>query len=307
MLPSLARMLTACISCGHGCGVNRVAGARGTCRTTGNFRNAEVSSHTLHFGEEPPLVGKGGSGTVFFSRCNLACVYCQNHQISHEGAGSIVDPDMLAERYHDLAVKGAVNINLVSPTHYLYPLLEAVAIASERGMNLPLVYNTNGYDSVPVLRLLDGIIDIYLPDAKYSTDALAKKYSGAENYVSANRAAIREMYRQTGALEVHEGVARHGTIIRHLVLPDDIAGSYDLLLWLSDSGMKDATLSLMSQYAPKHRAAEHPPLARTVTAQEYHDVIEYASSLGFTHILAQELGSNEVYFPDFKNDMPFKQ
>lgn len=300
-------MLTACALCGHACRVNRIAGMSGKCRTKGDHRYAEIASHTLHFGEEPPLVGNGGSGTVFFSRCNLSCVFCQNHQISQEGLGTSIDEEMLAERYIELAGKGAVNINLVSPTQYLYPALCALAAASERGMDLPVVYNTNGYDSLPVVKLLDGIIDIYLPDAKYSTDAAAVKYSGAENYVGVNRAAIKEMYRQTGPLAVENGVAKHGILIRHLILPDDIAGSYDFLLWLSGEGMLDVTLSIMCQYAPKYRASECPELSRTITAKEYQDVIAYASSRGFEHILAQEMGSNEVFFPDFRNDAPFTQ
>lgn len=296
----------ACRLCGRACGVNRIENEPGYCAT--DSRDAEqvrYASATLHFGEEPPLVGRGGSGTVFFTHCNLRCVYCQNYQISQFGLGEDAGYTTLAEDMLGLERAGAENINLVTPTHYIYPILLALREAYGRGLTRPLVYNTNGFDRVELLALLDGIVDIYLPDMKYSDPACALTYSHAEQYPDVARAAVLEMYRQTGRLRGAGGVAAKGLIIRHLVLPEDQSGSYDFLLWLRDAGLMDVTLSLMRQYSPRHRATCYERIARPVTDTEYLEVVRFAGKLGFENLLVQGEDSPDVYLPDFTRDDPF--
>jgi len=264
------------------------------------------ASATLHFGEEPVLVGRGGSGTVFLSRCNLCCVFCQNHQISQEGLGRDVQAEDLADVFLDMQAQGAENVNLVTPTHYFYPILLALNMACSRGLALPIVYNTNGYDSLTLLTLLDGIVDIYLPDLKYMDEGNALRYSAAPGYSTVAKAALQEMYRQVGSVELEHGAARKGLLIRHLVLPDDISGSYEALLWLKDAGLTEATIGLMSQYSPQYRAREYPELLRRLHPKEYRDFVEYAEKLGFEHVLTQSLASTEHYLPDFRRRDPFR-
>lgn len=308
ILPEIKRLLAHCCLCGHRCGIDRTADAAGFCRVrTTDCEHVRVSSWTRHFGEEPMLVGHGGSGTVFFTYCNLRCVFCQNYQISQEGLGDEMDTTELARVYLALQHDGAENLNWVTPTHAIYPILAALRDAIAQGFALPIVYNTNGYDSVELLRLLDGIVDIYLPDMKYMDAANAAKYSAAPGYPDVAKAALREMYRQAGAIHVEDGVARRGMIIRHLVLPDHLANSYDFLLWLKDEGMHDVTLSLMSQYAPRHRAHDFPELSGRVPYTEYRALVEYALDLGFENVLAQQPESGDVYFPDFNREQPFDQ
>ncbi|NIA13427.1 MAG: radical SAM protein, partial [Nitrospiraceae bacterium] len=227
ILPSVGELLSECRLCGHGCGVDRLHDATGLCRTDDvDAQHVRVSSHTLHFGEEPMLVGRGGSGAVFFSHCNLRCVFCQNYQISQEGAGREVAYGELARMFQALQVEGAENINLVTPTHYIYPILLGLRHAYRHGLDRPLVYNTNGYDSVELLALLEGVVDLYLPDLKYMDSARAKRYSSAERYPDVAKDAIAEMFRQVGGVVIQNGVARKGVIIRHLVLPNDLANTY---------------------------------------------------------------------------------
>lgn len=257
------------------------------------------------------LVGFGGSGTVFFTHCNLRCVFCQNYQISQLGMGTEIDASELATIFLDLQEQGAENINFVTPTHCIYPILLALADACSKGLDLPLVYNTNGYDSVELLRLLDGIIDIYLPDMKYMDPVPAMKYSSGKDYPDVAKAAIIEMYRQVGPVcfskaDARKNVAARGLIIRHLVLPENLANSYDFLLWLKDQGMTDVTLSIMSQYSPQHRAREFQELNNTVSHGEYRSIVQYAVDLGFENVLAQGLDSSEIYLPDFRNEKPFQ-
>ena len=305
-LPGVEKLLRDCCLCGHRCGIDRHANAVGFCRTASADRfHVRYSSYTLHFGEEPLLVGRGGSGTVFFAHCNLRCVFCQNFQISQQGLGEDIRYTRLAEIFLELQRDGAENINLVTPTHYIYPILLALRDAYRAGLTLPLVYNTNGYDSVELLALLDGIVDIYLPDLKYMDVAHARKYSSAERYPETSQQAIREMYRQAGPVVESDGVAARGLIIRHLLLPENIAGSYDFLLWLQDEGMFDATLSLMSQYSPQHRAAEFPELRGCIEQKDYRDIVRYALDLGFEHLLTQGIESAALYLPDFEKDRPF--
>jgi putative pyruvate formate lyase activating enzyme len=306
-LPDVWRLLEKCCLCGHSCGVDRTKGAVGFCRARAvDLDHARCSSWTLHFGEEPPLVGQGGSGTVFFTHCNLRCVFCQNYQISQEGLGDDVNVGDLAGIFLQLQRDGAENLNWVTPTHYIYPILAALRQAIQEGFRLPIVYNTNGYDSVQLLRLLEGIVDIYLPDLKYMNEANAVKYSSAPGYPEVAKAAIKEMYRQVGRVRMYRGVARKGLIIRHLVLPNNIADSYDFLLWLRDEGMEDVTLSIMRQYSPRHRAAEFPELNAHISAKEYREVVKSALDLGFTHLLTQGIESRDIYFPDFEQDKPFE-
>jgi putative pyruvate formate lyase activating enzyme len=306
ILPSVEHLLTPCRLCGRRCGVIRMENAPGFCRTTSlDPYHVRCSSYTLHFGEEPPLVGRGGSGTVFFTHCNLRCVFCQNHQISQAGLGRDIAYQELARIFLALQQEGAENINLVTPTHYIYPILLALRDAYREGLDRPLVYNTNGYDAVELVSLLDGIVDIYLPDMKYTDPAACEKYSSGTNYPEVAKRAIKEMYRQVGTVASSRGVAKRGVIIRHLILPENIAGSYDFLLWLKDEGIMDVTLSLMSQYAPQHRAREFPELSRRVSTKEYRDVVRYAVDLGFTRLLTQGLSSSDVYLPDFERDDPF--
>ncbi|MCX5757915.1 MAG: radical SAM protein [Candidatus Hydrogenedentes bacterium] len=307
VLAAVESLLESCRLCGHACGVNRLAGKTGFCRTpAGPAGHAYVSSHTLHFGEEPMLTGRGGSGTVFLTHCNLRCVFCQNHQISQSGIGEAVAPDELAGIFMALQHDGAENINLVTPTHYIHPILVGLRRAYENGLVLPVVYNTNGYDSLALLRLLDGIVDIYLPDVKYMEETPARQYSQAPDYPAVAKAAILEMYRQGGPVEIVDGVARKGIIIRHLILPNGLAGSYDLILWLRDAGLQDVTLGLMSQYSPQYHARTYPELDARIGAREYTEIVRYALDQGFEHVLAQGFDSADYYLPDFGRDQPFE-
>ena len=225
------RLYDSCICCGHLCKTDRNNNKIGRCKIFEDTSHIKVASHTLHFGEEPMLVGNNGSGTVFFSNCNLSCVFCQNHQISSEGIGEIIDLDKLASYFLDLEREGANNINLVSATHVIYPVLKALKIALLNGLNLPIVYNTNGYDTNELLDCLNGIIDIYLPDLKYFNNEKAIKYSRAENYFDVAINAITIMKNQVGDLIVDENdIAKSGIIIRHLVLPNNESDSYDILI-----------------------------------------------------------------------------
>jgi putative pyruvate formate lyase activating enzyme len=308
ILPAVTKLLAECCLCGRRCGINRVENARGFCRATGSdFEHARCSSYTLHFGEEPMLVGTGGSGTVFFTHCNLRCVFCQNYQISQLGMGEEVHYTDLARMFFELQAERAENINLVTPTHYIYPILLALRDACSRGLKLPLVYNTNGYDSIELLSLLDGIVEIYLPDMKYMDAAIARKYSFADRYPEVAKQAIKEMYRQVGKVVTSKGVAQRGVIIRHLILPNNLAGSYDFLLWLKDEGMQDVTLGLMSQYSPRHRAHEFEEINSRVSLKEYRRIVRYAVDLGFRNLLTQGVDSRDIYFPDFEKDTPFSE
>jgi putative pyruvate formate lyase activating enzyme len=267
----------------------------------------KVASIGPHYGEEPPISGTHGSGTVFFSGCNLRCVYCQNFQISWEGIGDERSEVGIAEEMLKLQERGCHNINLVSPTHVANQVRKVLVLAKEKGLKVPVVYNTNGTDAVSVLRSFEGLVDIYLPDIKYSDDEMAFKYSGVKNYVEKNREAIKEMFRQAGNLVVDEnGIAKRGLIVRHLVLPNNIAGSRESLAFLA-SLSKDIWLSVMAQYHPCYKAKEYPELDRRINSAEYCQVLDWVEELEFTNVQAQELESAEVYLPDFKAQRPFKE
>jgi len=306
ILPEVRRLVSPCRACGHACGADRTGSGVGVCEAgVGEGDRVRWQAAVPHFGEEPMLVGRGGSGTVFFSYCCLRCVFCQNWQISHCGEGRNGHYLELAEVFLELERQGVENINLVTPTQYILPILAALEVACARGMSLPIVYNTNGYDAVELVRLLDGVVDVWLPDLKYMSPAYAERYSHAAKYPEVACAAVRAMYVQAGPLRSENGVALSGVIIRHLVLPEDIAGSFDFLLWLRDEKMTEVTLSIMSQYSPQYHAVRYPEIDRAVIRKEYDDVVAFAEKLGFEHLLIQEMDSRNAFLPDFEREQPF--
>jgi len=269
--------LHACDFCGHACGVDRFRQV-GQCRTG---VQAVVSSFGPHFGEEAPLRGTGGSGTIFFAWCNLRCQYCQNYDISQLGQGQTVEAETLAGMMLSLQERGCHNINLVSPTHVTVPILEALLIAVESGLRLPLVWNTGGYDAMPALRLLDGIVDIYMPDMKYADSQIARRYSQVDNYPQVNQAAVREMHRQVGDLVMdRRGIAMRGLLVRHLVLPAGLAGSDKIAAFLATEISNDTYINVMDQYRPCYRAHQLPPLDRPITSEEYAQALSAARQAG---------------------------
>jgi putative pyruvate formate lyase activating enzyme len=270
--------LEACDICPRECGVNRLQDEVGVCRTG---KQAVVSSFNPHFGEEAPLVGRGGSGTIFFSWCNLKCQFCQNYEISQLGQGHEVEPEDLAAMMLRLQDAGCHNINFVSPTHVVPQILAGVLIAAQAGLRLPLVYNTGGYDSLDTLALLDGVFDIYMPDMKYADAETALKYSKIEDYPAVNQAAVKEMHRQVGELVMDErGVSLRGLLIRHLVLPDSLAGTAETVRFLATEVSTNTYLNIMDQYRPCYKAGDLPPLNRSITRQEYEDAVRLAQEAG---------------------------
>ncbi len=293
--------LSACTLCGHRCGAARDAGATGKCKC-GSV--ARVASATLHPGEEPALSSRAGA--IFFSRCNLRCVYCQNWQISQEGKGHEVNAAALADMMLRLRDEGAANVELVSPTPWIPQTIDALAEGTGRGLGLPVAYNTGGYESPEALRLLDGVVDVYLPDLRYSWGAAAERFSGAADYPRVSRNAVLEMYRQVGDLVFDEaGHAVRGLLVRLLVLPNGLAGTRDTLAWMAANLSRATWFSLMAQYAPAHRAMEYFELARPVNEREYHDLLDYADELGFENFYTQSPTSRDVLRPDFERARPF--
>ncbi len=274
--------LTSCDLCGWQCRKNRKLGELGVCRTG---ERARVSSFGPHFGEEDPLRGWNGSGTIFFTRCNLHCQYCQNYEISQSDAGEDVEPEDLAAMMLDLQRLGCHNINLVSPSHVVAPILAAVAIAAQAGLRIPLVYNTGGYDSLAALRLLEGVVDIYMPDMKYADAAIAWRYSKVKDYPAVNQAAVREMHRQVGDLQMDEhGVAWRGLLVRHLILPSGLAGTAEIVRFLAREISPNTYLNLMDQYRPCYRAHLYPELRRPIHAEEYRHAIRMAQEAGLQRL-----------------------
>jgi putative pyruvate formate lyase activating enzyme len=295
-------ILSSCTLCPRQCKVNRLSGEKGFCG--GN--TMEIAYFGPHFGEEPPLTGDKGAGTIFFSHCSLKCCFCQNHRISHEGIGRPVSEEQLGEIMLNLQSLGCHNIDLVTPSHFLPFIMKALAIAASQGLQLPLVYNSSGYESVKVLQLLDGIIDIYLPDWKYAEGNLGKQYSNAPDYPSVCMAALQEMYHQVGEMMVddHE-IALRGLIIRHLVLPGHLSNSKKVLSRIRAAFPDSIRVSLMSQYAPKFRAQDHPLINRLLNHKEYHEICLLMEGLNFEEYWLQDLESQEVFFPDFNAANPF--
>jgi len=277
------RHLERCDLCARYCRVNRRETIEGAVCRTGE--RAVVASYGAHHGEEDPLRGRRGSGTIFFSWCNLRCVYCQNWDISQKGVGREAEPAAIADMMLDLQAQGCHNINFVSPSHVVAQIIAAVHEAAGRGLRLPLVYNTGGYDSREALALLDGVIDIYMPDMKYGDSALARKYSKVRDYVAVNQAAVREMHRQVGDLVLDaDGIAQRGLLVRHLVLPDGITGTNKVLAFLADRISRDTYLNLMDQYRPCYRADEYPELDRAITSAEYRAALDGAARLGLKRL-----------------------
>ena len=280
---ALWEIFRACRLCPRACGANRLKGETGVCSSTSRLK---VYSCGPHFGEERPLVGQGGSGTIFFSNCNLLCCFCQNWEINHRGDGSYVTHDELADMMVGLQRRGCHNINFVTPTHVVPHLVRSLRLAIRRGFQLPLVYNNGGYDSLEVIRMLDGIVDIYLPDFKYQDGALAARYSsGASDYPEAAAATIKEMHRQVGELSVDErGVARRGLIIRHLVMPNNIAGTDRFVRWVAKELTPATRVNLMAQYRPEHKAFEHPAISRRITTEEWQQALRWAREAGLKNL-----------------------
>jgi len=271
-------ILENCQLCPRCCKVNRTKGELGKCNTG---REAVVSSFGPHFGEEAPLVGSGGSGTIFFTYCNLRCCFCQNYSISQLGEGHQVSLREIAGMMLSLERRGCHNINFVSPTHVVPQILEALEIAVEAGLSIPLVYNSGGYDSVKTLKLLDGIFDIYMPDMKYSDEQNAERFSGVKDYPAVNRAAVREMHRQVGDLQLDaDGVATRGLLVRHLVLPNGLAGTAEVCRFLSQDISTGTYLNVMAQYRPCFKAFDIPELMRPITREEFAEAVKIARGFG---------------------------
>jgi putative pyruvate formate lyase activating enzyme len=272
-----------CRLCPRRCSVNRLKGEKGVCQSTSR---AKVFSAHPHHGEERPLSGLHGSGTIFFSSCNLLCVFCQNWQIAHRGDGSYASDEQIAKLMLGLQDMGCHNVNLVTPTHIVPNIVNAVRIAAARGLKIPLVYNCGGYEPVEVIKLLDGVVDIYLPDYKYTDGAMSEKYStGAKDYPEAAAAAIEEMHRQVGELVLDEsGIALRGLIIRHLVLPQNIAGTDGFVRFVAERLTRSTYVNIMAQYHPEHRARKYPELSRRITGAEYRQAVAWAREAGLTRL-----------------------
>jgi putative pyruvate formate lyase activating enzyme len=278
----LKSLYESCYLCPRDCQVDRTQGQLGRCQASDRCK---ISSAYPHFGEEAPLVGKYGSGTIFFANCGLRCVYCQNYTISIEGEGVEVSDRRLADSMMSLQKLGCHNINLVTPTHYVPNIVSALEQAIRKGLRIPLVYNTGGYEKLDVLQLLDGIIDIYMPDCKYMDPKHAAKYSdGAYNYPHYVKIALKEMFRQVGDLVIERGIAKRGLIIRHLVLPNRIADTDKFLKFVAENLSKTTYLNIMRQYRPEHKAYEYPEIARRLKSDEYMEALEWARKYGLTRL-----------------------
>ena len=281
----LYEMMSPCVLCPRECRVDRLHGEVGFC---GAGEQIRISSNGPHHGEEPPISGVNGSGTVFFSYCTMRCRFCQNFQISHNHNGYDIDVSQLAKIMLNLEKRGCHNVNLVTPTHFVPQIAHAISIARANGLTIPILFNDSGYEKVEVLRLLEGLIDIYMPDSKYGSDLMAKENSGISDYVENNRLSLLEMYRQVGTLEFDGDIVKKGLLIRHLVLPDNRAGTADVLEWIANN-MKNVYISLMSQYFPACSAAEIPGLDRRITAQEYDEAISALEEAGLENGWVQPL------------------
>lgn len=333
--PSFSEQLKRCECCPRRCGIDRLAGQTGFCRVPGDI----LLSHAgLHHGEEPPISGTRGSGTVFFAGCNLRCAFCQNWQISQEfnlprpslrsghpaqggefskspppegclqgGVGCrVLTTAELADEMLQLQSEGAHNINFVSPSHMIFQMADAIQVAREKGLTVPVVYNSNGYDSVAALRQIRGLVDIYLPDIKYMDNALGRKFSAVNDYADVISGVLQEMLDQAGLLELDDdGVARRGLLVRHLVVPGQIENSKACLKFLAELS-PEITVSIMSQYSPQYKACGIPELNRLLTAEEYDEITDYALELGLENAFIQTLESQETYLPDFDKSVPFE-
>ncbi len=296
-------MLARCELCPRVCRVNRTEGETGYC---GVGNEIFVAHYGPHFGEEPPISGSRGSGNIFFASCNLRCLYCQNHQISHRVTGTAMSVHELVEVFLALQGGGHHNLNLVSPTPYASFVAEAIACAKGEGLKIPVVYNTHAYEKVETLKMLEGLVDIYLPDFKYWSGDVARRLSSAGDYPESARQAILEMKHQVGDLIVEDGTAKRGLLLRHLVLPSNLAGSRHILEWVRDNLGRQTHVSLMAQYYPLHEARTVPMLARTITEREYAGLTAFLTDEGFENVFIQELGSATLFVPDFEHKEPFE-
>lgn len=286
----MMELLSSCQLCPRKCGVNRLKGEIGFC---GVGKDLKIYNYHLHFGEEPPISGTHGSGTIFFSHCNSRCAYCQNYKFSQVGEGSEVKIQELSEIMLNLQKKGAHNINLVTPTHFTPQIKEAINISKQSGLSIPIVYNTLGYELTEILESLRGLIDIYLPDMRYSDNLNAIKYSSLPDYVKFNREAVKEMYKQVGDLILEDEVAKKGLIIRLLVLPNNIAGIRDTMKFIAEKVSPNTYISLMSQYYPVYKADGHPEINRQITKREYEEALEAMEEFGLKNGWIQESPSEK--------------
>ena len=295
----MIELLQKCEICPHKCKIDRTKNQVGRCKSKDTVKVALASIHNF---EEPCISGRNGSGTVFFSNCNLSCEFCQNYEISQQGLGKEISIERLAEIFIEQQSRGADNINLVSPTSYAVQIIEAIKIAKNNGLKIPIIYNTNGYENIETLKLLEGYIDIYLPDLKYAENDLAKKYSKIENYFEIATSAIKEMYRQVGKNEYDEnGIIKAGIIIRHLILPNHTENSKKVLKWIPENMPKNITVSVMAQYFPTYKAKEIKDINRKITKYEYQKIENYLYSLDLENGYIQEMGNNEeIYVPKWE-------
>lgn len=292
------KLLEKCTICPHNCGINRLNNQIGRCKSKNIVK---IALYSIHNFEEPCISGKKGSGTVFFSNCNMNCVFCQNYEISQQGKGREISIDELASIFIKQQEKDVENINLVTPTSYVPQIIEAIKIARNDGLKLPIVYNTNGYEKVETLKMLEGYIDIYLPDFKYSDNELAKRLSKVDNYFEIVTEALKEMYRQTGkSIFNDDGIMQKGMIIRHLVLPNHILNSRRVLKWINEN-MHDVYVSVMAQYFPTYKAKDIDDINRKLTKEEYEQIENYLYRLDLENGYIQELGEHEEeYVPKWE-------
>lgn len=282
----LKRNYSPCALCPRMCGAEREKGGKGVC---GAEQRVKVASFNLHYGEEPPVSGERGSGTIFYSGCTMKCVFCQNYPISHLFNGQFYSIEALSGLFLDLQDRGAHNINFVSPTPYLFHAVKALRLACGKGLSIPIVYNTSGYERREIVEALERVVDVYMPDLKYYDNSICPRYSGVNNYFEHAYPAVEEMFRQVGELRLDdEGIARRGMILRHLLLPGQVENSRKVLEIVSRSSFREASLSLMNQYFPAYRAVEMPEINRRVSSGEYEEVKDYAVSLGFVDGWFQE-------------------
>ncbi len=298
----MLKNLEECQLCPYKCKVNRLEGKKGKCKASDK---AKISLVSLHNFEEPCISGTKGSGTIFFSNCNFNCVFCQNYKISQEGMGEEVSIELLANSMLNLQDKGAHNINLVTPVMYVYHIIEAIKIAKNNGLNIPIIYNSNGYENIETLKLLKGYIDVYLPDFKYSDNKLGKKYSNVDNYFEVTTEAIKEMYSQVGAPKLNaDGIIEKGLIIRHLVLPNAMENTKNVLKWIKDNIDNSVYISIMAQYFPTYKSKEIGEINRKINIKEYEEIENYVYEIGIENGYMQDLGEHEEeYVPEFKNSL----
>ncbi|MCK4532744.1 radical SAM protein [bacterium] len=283
----LAVLLEKCTLCPRQCKVNRLKGEKGFCRAG---KDPVISSFNLHFGEEPPISGIKGSGTIFFTHCNLRCVFCQNYPISQLGNGKEISIEKLSQIMLKLQEDGACNINLVTPTHFVPQIIEAYYLARKKHLQIPLVYNCSGYESIETLKLLEGIVDIYMPDSKYSNNNMALRYSNSFDYWQINKLALKEMFRQVGELKFNkQGIAIRGLLVRHLVLPKNISGSREIFRFIAREISPNTYMSIMSQYHPAHLSYQFTELSRKISIKEYQEVLRIADKEGLHQGWRQEL------------------